>query len=75
MISSYGNLSIQSINTVTATEETGVFIVSAMIADHTGHVELCNYVSRPDDPYGLNPGIRAWLETNPHEILPHDEVN
>lgn len=75
MITSYGTLTIQSIQAVRATAEPGVFIVSAIIADHTGQAELCNYVSRPDDQHGLNPGIRAWLASNSYEILPHGEVN
>lgn len=52
------------VHSVTPSTEEGVFIVNVTITDSAGETYTCDYCSRPDDPYGLNPAIRAWLEAN-----------
>lgn len=56
---------LHSVHSVTPSAEEGVFIVNVTITDMNGETYTCDYCSRPDDPYGLNPAIREWLEANP----------
>lgn len=70
MITGPGRLLIKTVNSVTATNEPGVYIVNAMITDDSGITEACDYVSRPDDIHGLNPSLRAWLSVNLGKNVP-----
>lgn len=45
--------------------EHGVYIVDIELTDTNGERYRAAYVSRPDDPYGLNPLIRVWLSEHP----------
>ncbi|WP_331373771.1 hypothetical protein [Sinorhizobium chiapasense] len=64
--------SLNSVASVTATAETGVFIVNCNITDLDENTYDTDYCSRPDDPFGVNPTIRAWLDENPDfPIAPH----
>lgn len=53
--------SINTVYKVYATNEPDVYVLYVNITDGNSETYDCNYVSRPDDPYGLNPMIRAWL--------------
>ncbi|MDK1489682.1 hypothetical protein QN219_06370 [Sinorhizobium sp. 7-81] len=59
------NISLNSVGVVTATAEEGVFVVCCNITDAEGQTYDTDYCSRPDDPYGLSPAVRAWLAANP----------
>lgn len=52
---------LHAVHSVTPSAEEGVFIVHVTITDSSGETYTCDYCSRPDDPYGLNPAIREWL--------------
>lgn len=56
---------LHAVHSVTASLEEGVFIVNVTTTDGDGETYTCDYCSRPGDPNGLNPAIRAWLEANP----------
>lgn len=58
-------LSLNSVMSVRATHEPGVFSLLVNITDIDGETYDCEYCSRPDDPFGLNPTIRTWLTDNP----------
>lgn len=64
---------INSVVSVTATLRPEVFYLVLNITDR-GETYECPYVSDPDDTAGINPLLRQWLTTNPHTVLPHDEV-
>lgn len=59
------SLKLNSISAVMATAEAGVFIVHCNMTDNDGDTYDAEYGSRPEDPYGLNPTIRQWIEDNP----------
>ena len=56
---------LHAVHSADPSSEDGVFIVRVTITDSDGETYICDYCSRPDDPHGLNPAIRAWLEANP----------
>lgn len=56
---------LNSVASVKATAETGVFILHCNITDTEGTTYDADYCSRPDDSFGLNPTIRQWLTDNP----------
>ncbi|OCP37209.1 hypothetical protein BC360_05065 [Ensifer sp. LC163] len=58
-------LALNEIHSVTATPEQGVYMVTCNITDMHGDRYDCEYYSRPDDDFGLNPTIRQWLADNP----------
>ncbi|MEY9100476.1 hypothetical protein ABIA24_003385 [Sinorhizobium fredii] len=65
-------LSLNSVSTITATPEPGVFFVGCNITDINGETYDTEYCSRPDDPFGLNPTIRKWLADNASfPVQPH----
>lgn len=47
------------------TKEEGVLLLKCNITDLEGAVYDCDYVSRPEDGFGLNPLIREWLDEHP----------
>jgi hypothetical protein len=58
-------------------EGNGVYLLDLKIQHAEGaEPEEDQYLSRPDDPYGVNPQIRQWLSENPdapvHEYVPRD---
>ncbi|MDW9519137.1 hypothetical protein GOB43_17895 [Sinorhizobium meliloti] len=56
---------LNSVSTVTATVDPGVFILRCNITDMEGSTYDTDYCSHPDDRFGLNPTIRKWLADNP----------
>ncbi len=59
-------MSLNEVFEVRSTSETDVFVLRCNITDYRGDTYDCDYCSRPDDPFGLNPTIRAWLTDNPN---------
>ncbi|AWI60338.1 hypothetical protein [Sinorhizobium fredii] len=57
--------SLNNVYSVSATEEEGVYILECNITDMQGDTYDAEYVTRPDDSFGLNPTIRQWLSDNP----------
>lgn len=55
---------LHQVYSVKATKDALVYIVDADITDSVGDTSRVDYVSRPDDPYGLNPTFRKWLVDN-----------
>lgn len=49
--------------TLTATPE--VYVLDMSIRDSFGEEYRADFVSIPDDPYGLGPAVRQWLVDNP----------
>lgn len=65
---------LHEVFSVSATGEPDVFILDVDITDASGQRYRCDYVSRPDDPFGLAPTIRQWLVDNPEfPITPYVE--
>lgn len=65
-------VSLNFVSTVTATPESGVFILQCNITDVEGNTYDADYCSRPEDVFGLNPTIRRWLIDNTgFPIQPH----
>lgn len=58
-------ISLNSVSSITATLETGVFILHCNITDLNGETYNTDYCSRPSDTFGLNPVVRQWLVDNP----------
>lgn len=52
---------LNSVISLQATNEPGVFMLECNITDAYGETYDCTYCSRPDDVFGLNPAIRQWL--------------
>ncbi|OAP35812.1 hypothetical protein AU381_16635 [Sinorhizobium glycinis] len=57
-------MQLNRVHSIRATQDNDVYEVSCSITDITGASYDTVYVSRPDDPYGLNPSIRKWLREN-----------
>lgn len=64
---------INQVFQVRATGEQNVYLLTLIINDH-GQTYQCQYVSSPDDPHGINPSLREWLNTNEYTILPHEVI-
>jgi hypothetical protein len=58
-------MKLNSVGTVTATSEEGVFVLRCNITDIEGNTYDTDYCSRPDDTFGLSPSFRQWLTDNP----------
>ncbi|WP_082520575.1 hypothetical protein [Rhizobium sp. Root482] len=56
---------LHEVTKVSATQDVDVYIVNVDLTDMNGERYVCDYCSRPDDSFGLNPIIRAWLTDNP----------
>ncbi|ASY63467.1 hypothetical protein SJ05684_c20250 [Sinorhizobium sojae CCBAU 05684] len=56
---------LNSVASIKATSERGVFILRCNITDAEGNTYDADYCSRPDDMFGLNPMVRKWLADNP----------
>lgn len=67
------SLTLHEVFAVRATADAEVFIVDVDITDMNGDRYRCDYVSSPDDGFGLAPFIRKWLNDNAgsYEILPY----
>lgn len=65
---------LHEVISVRATLEQGAFIVRVDITDFVGVRETLDYLTRPSDPYGLNPTIQQWLSDHAgeYEILPYE---
>ena len=57
-------MSLNHVHSVAATGEAGVYLLNVNLTDIAGETYDCDYVSRPDDAFGLAPTIRAWLDEN-----------
>lgn len=65
-------MELNVIHAVIATAEPDVYQLSINITDLSGQTYDCEYLSRPDDSFGVNPIIRKWLADNPNfPIQPH----
>jgi len=58
---------------VRATRETDVFVVDVELTDINGERYRCDYVSRPEDTFGIAPTVREWLATEDHDVVPFVE--
>lgn len=58
-------ISLNSVASVKATQESGVFVLECNITDINGETFDCEYVSRESDTFGLAPTVRQWLVENP----------
>ncbi len=61
-----GNISPQlhRVHSVTQSQTADVYILDVEITDLNGEAYRCDYVSLPDDRFGLAPTIRQWLMDN-----------
>jgi hypothetical protein len=68
-------MALHKVMSVTATGQKNVFVVSVDITDIEGERYICDYVSNPNDPFGLAPEIRKWLKENKgkYKIKPYVE--
>ncbi|WP_037386509.1 hypothetical protein [Sinorhizobium americanum] len=68
----HGRMELNLVHVVVATEEPDAYELSINLTDVSGQTYDCEYLSRPDDSFGLNPIIRKWLADNPNfPIQPH----
>lgn len=58
-------MEINSVTGIFATAEQGVYAVECEYTNDVGVAELARHSYRSNDPYGLSPLIKAWLEENP----------
>lgn len=58
-------LALNEVYGVTATPEPGTYVVRCNVTDMDGDTDDCDYCSRPNDGFGINPMIREWLAANP----------
>lgn len=62
------NAQIPTLHEIFSVRETitpGVVTLDIDLTDMNGERYRCNYVSDPNDTFGLNPTIRQWLVDNP----------
>ncbi|WLR91023.1 hypothetical protein [Shinella zoogloeoides] len=66
-------LALNSVASVKATPENGVYLLDCNITDRDGFTYDCEYCSRPEDMFGLNPTIREWLVENEgsYQVVPY----
>lgn len=55
---------LHEVFSIQATERDNVYILDVDLTDSNGERYRCDYVSDPNDTYGLNPTIRHWLSIN-----------
>lgn len=62
---------------VKATNTPGVYMLDVELTDMSGERYRCQYVSDPEDTFGLNPVIRNWLIENEgeYDVLPYAPPN
>lgn len=68
-------MELHKILSVSETEEVGVYISSVDITDKNGERYVTDYVSRPDDDYGLAPTIRSKIDqwiTDGKPVAPYE---
>ncbi len=56
---------LNSVSAIRDTNEAGVYVLMVNITDSNGETYDDQFVSRPDDPFGLGPAVRQWLSENP----------
>lgn len=63
---------LHEVYSVSATQTPDVYILNVELTDTVGDRYRCDYVSAPDDKFGLAPTIRQWLIDNEgkYEIAP-----
>jgi hypothetical protein len=54
------------VHAIVETAEPDVYELSINLTDLRGQTYDCDYLSRPDDTFGLNPIIRKWVAGNPN---------
>lgn len=66
-------LRLHEVYSVHATEKPDVFVVRCRITDAKEETDDVEYVSQPNDLFGLNPVIRQWLveHDNEYSIVPY----
>lgn len=57
-------MELHEVFAIHSTSEPDVYIVDAEITDMNGERYRCDYVSRPNDSFGLAPTIRNWLDVS-----------
>lgn len=64
---------LHNVFSVRETMSAGTYRLHIDITDSFGERYEAEYISTPDDPYGLNPTIRKWLADNQgsYEVLPY----
>lgn len=60
----YGTPLLHEVFSVRQTGTANTFILDVELTDMNGERYRCNYVSAPDDDFGLAPAIRQWLADN-----------
>ncbi|AFL52833.1 hypothetical protein ABIE78_001277 [Sinorhizobium fredii] len=59
-------MTLNEVHAIFATAEPEVYELSINLTDMSGQTYDGEYLSRPDDTFGLNPIIRKWLAENPN---------
>ena len=64
---------LHQVHSIKDTKAENTYLLDVEISDMNGERYRCNYVSSPDDTYGLSPIIRQWLIDNEgsYEVLPY----
>ncbi|WP_026621284.1 hypothetical protein M728_001851 [Ensifer sp. WSM1721] len=62
----HGRTVLNEVHAIVETAESEVYQLSINLTDMSGQTYDCDYLSRPDDAFGLNPTIRKWLADNPY---------
>jgi hypothetical protein len=62
-------MALNEVHAISATAEPEVYELSINLTDMSGQTYDCDYLSRPDDAFGLNPMIRKWLADNPNFLI------
>lgn len=62
---------LHEVVSVQATATVDTYILDVDLTDMAGERYRCDYVSDPDDSFGLNPFIRNWLAENEYDVLPY----
>lgn len=64
---------LHKVHSVKATATSGVYEVDATITTLDEDVNRDIFISRHDDPYGIGPSVRQWLEMNPEfPFIPYE---
>jgi len=58
-------LTLHNVSRVVAGAEPNMYIVTCEITDLNNETYECDYVSRENDSFGLNPTVRDWIAANP----------
>lgn len=61
---------LHDVLSIQPTDDDGAVIANIDMTDMAGERYTAPYYLRPDDPYGLAPTIREWIETKATTVLP-----